>query len=278
MSAVEANLEAKAFQRLYPDQYFERFLKEGLRLDGRALNVCRPVTVAVQTNPSADASAVVKIGSTSILAGLRLEVMVPKDTAPEDGSLVVNVEMTSLSYPEYRPGKQTATVHTITQALNDLLLRHQIFDTKQLCISPGQAVWVAYLDIYILDACGSLLDACLLAAVAALLSTNLPAVHMTDEGNVERDSTGDTSSDATAAGLVGTPLALSCTPTAMTSGVYGTHLVPDPDHEEEALMDATITTIINEHGHLLGKMRSTIKERSRIQHAQHRSNECLRYM
>jgi exosome complex RNA-binding protein Rrp42 (RNase PH superfamily) len=38
----------------------------------------------------------------------------------------------------------------------------------------------------------------------------------------------------------GTPLALSCTPTALTCGVYGQHLIPDPDHEEEALMDATI--------------------------------------
>jgi exosome complex component RRP43 len=246
------NLEAKAFQRLYPDQYFERFLRDGLRLDGRALNVSRAVTVAVQTNPSADASAVIKVGGTSIMAGVRLEVMIPKETAPEDGSVVVNVEMTSLSYPDYRPGKQTATVHTITQALNDLFLRNKVFDTKQLCISPGQAVWVAYLDLYILDACGSLMDACLLAAVAALLSTTLPAVHVTDEGNVERDSTEGPSAGAALAPQ-GTPLALSCTPTALTCGVYGQHLIPDPDHEEEALMDATITTIINEHGQLLGE-------------------------
>lgn len=27
-----------------------------------------------------------------------------------------------------------------------------VLDLRQLCISPGQAVWVLYLDLYILDA------------------------------------------------------------------------------------------------------------------------------
>jgi exosome complex RNA-binding protein Rrp42 (RNase PH superfamily) len=36
-------------------------------------------------------------------------------------------------------------------------------------------VWVLYLDLYILNAAGSLLDAALLAALAALQDTALPA-------------------------------------------------------------------------------------------------------
>ena len=53
-------------------------------------------------------------------------------------------------------------------------------------MATAQAVWVLYLDLYILDADGSLLDACLLAAAAALRDVRLPAVQLTEDGNVER--------------------------------------------------------------------------------------------
>lgn len=44
---------------------------------------------------------------------------------------------------------------------------------------------MVYLDIIVLNADGSLLDVCLLAAWAALRSLRLPSVTLTAEGNVE---------------------------------------------------------------------------------------------
>ncbi len=57
---------------------------------------------------------------------------------------------------------------------------------EQLCIEKGNAAWAAYLDLYILDADGALLDACLLAAASTLRSLRLPSVSLTDGGNVSR--------------------------------------------------------------------------------------------
>jgi len=68
----------------------------------------------------------------------------------------------------------------------DLLLKaSKAVDLSKLIIGSGEAVWVAYLDIYVLDADGSVLDACLLAAVAALASMkSLPSVAVDKRGGV----------------------------------------------------------------------------------------------
>jgi exosome complex component RRP43 len=56
-------------------------------------------------------------------------------------------------------------------------------DDDELAIDKGNA-WTVFLDIYVLDADGALLDVCLLAAVAALLGLRLPKVDMDSAGQV----------------------------------------------------------------------------------------------
>ena len=66
-----------------------------------------------------------------------------------------------------------------------LLKTSKAADLRQLVIGSGRAVWVAYLDIYVLDADGCLLDVCLLAAAASLASLNaLPSVSVDESGKV----------------------------------------------------------------------------------------------
>lgn len=188
--------------------------------------------------------------------------MVPSSEAPANGQLTVSVEMTPLATPDFRPGKQPGITHIIQQRLTDILLGCEVLKLSDLCIAEGQAVWVLYLDLYILNAAGSLLDASLLAAVAALQDTRLPAVHMTEEGNVERDGLEDLDADendaaAAAAGNVRTvPLQLHGTPLSLTCGIYKQQqlLLADPDHEEEGLMAASVTVVLDEKHDLLGEL------------------------
>lgn len=56
-------------------------------------------------------------------------------------------------------------------------------DLKGLAIDKSHT-WAVFLDIYVLDADGALLDVCLLAAVAALLGLRLPHVEVNDQGQV----------------------------------------------------------------------------------------------
>lgn len=260
---MSSTLQADAFKRLYSEEYFDNFIKEGLRPDGRGLGVCRPVTVAVNAISSADGSAIAKVGTSTVLAGVRLEVMIPSSEAPADGRLVINVEMTALATPDFRPGKQPPITHSIQQRLQDVLVGCGVLQPKELCIAEGRAVWVLYLDLYILNAAGGLLDASLLAAVAALQDTRLPVVHVTDEGNVERgaaedeDENDNTAAAAAAAAAADSsssrPLQLHGRPLALTCGLYkGQHIVADPDHEEELLMSATVSVVLDEAGEMLG--------------------------
>jgi exosome complex component RRP43 len=120
-------------------------------------------------------------------------------------------------------------------------------------------VWVLYLDIYILNAAGSLLDTALLAALSALQDTTLPLVHLTAEGNVERGP--DSSSDGDdqqqqQQQQQGVALVLGCQPLCLTCGVYKGRLVAEPDHEEEQLMGASISVVVDEQQRLLGEWHS----------------------
>lgn len=120
------------------------------------------------------------------------------------------------------------------------------------CPAAGQAVWVLYLDLYILNAAGSLLDTALLAALTALQDTALPAVHLTEEGNVERDGSSESSQQQQQ--QQGVPLVLGCQPLSLTCGLYKGRLVADPDHEEEGLMGASVSVVVDQQQRLLGEL------------------------
>lgn len=244
-------LQADAFKRLYPEQYYDTFISQGIRTDGRVLTRARPVTIGLGAVTTADSSALVKIGSTTVMAGIRLEVFQPDDDKPDQGAIAIAVDMTPLSTPDYRPGKPSDYTHALEQRLTDVLLHAGIVDLSQLCISEGQAAWMLYLDVCVLDADGSLLDALLLAAVASLRALQIPSVSLTDEGNVER-------CDGMATDSGSSRLTLASTPICLTSGVYKGQLVVDPSREEEALMSSVISVTLDEQGELLGESQQAV--------------------
>ena len=52
-----------------------------------------------------------QIGKTTVMAGIKLEVMKPSDDSPEEGMLTIQVEMTPMCNPDTRPGRY----HEISQ-------------------------------------------------------------------------------------------------------------------------------------------------------------------
>jgi hypothetical protein len=90
--------------------------------------------------PYAPASCcnVPQVGASTVLAGVRCEVMVPSTDTPDQGILSVSVEMTSLATPEYRPGKSFGATSLIQQRLQDLLLGCGVVNLQDLCIAGGQ--------------------------------------------------------------------------------------------------------------------------------------------
>ena len=67
--------------------------------------------------------------------------------------------------------------------VNVLLKKSRALDLTKLLIGTGRACWILYLDICILDADGSILDACMLGAVSALSGLkSLPKVAIDEAG------------------------------------------------------------------------------------------------
>ena len=71
---VSPNLGPEAFKKLYPEQYYKKFIESGIRPDGRTFGRGRPATIGLDAVSTADSSALIKIGSTTVLAGIKLEV------------------------------------------------------------------------------------------------------------------------------------------------------------------------------------------------------------
>ncbi len=118
-----------------------------------------------------------------------------------------------------------------------------------------------------LSADGSLYDACLLAAVAALASLRLHAVTVDDSGRIrkagEDGAVGNGAAAAAAAqqrpgsqqqgAAPPRSLRLGCQPVGLTCGVYRGQLLVDPTAEEEPLLDALLTATVDERGDVLGE-------------------------
>jgi exosome complex component RRP43 len=94
---------------------------------------------------------------------------------------------------------------------------------------------------------GSLFDAALLAALGALASTTLPALALDAAGRAVAAE-----SPAAAAPLCeARPLPVHSLPVALTCGLYQGHVLHDPSHEEEGLMQALLTFAVDDGGMLV---------------------------
>ena len=67
-------LQAEAFKQLYPEQYYAKFVNSNLRPDGRSLDNARATTIGINPIGTADSSALVKMGETTAMAGIKLGV------------------------------------------------------------------------------------------------------------------------------------------------------------------------------------------------------------
>ncbi|PNY11536.1 exosome complex component rrp43-like protein [Trifolium pratense] len=174
---LSSEVEVDAFRRLFPVRYFERHLSESIRPDGRPLKEARDTSIFLGSVASANGSALVKIGSTTMLTAIKMEVMTPSLETPDEGCLAIDFHMPAICSPIVRPGRPAEAEPVVSKQLSDTISRQVLIfhvalsgmiDLKELSLVSGKAAWMAYLDIYCLDADGALFDTALLSAVAAL--------------------------------------------------------------------------------------------------------------
>lgn len=125
---------------------------------------------------TADGSAIVKLGNTTVICGIKAELAEPKAAEPEHGFIVPNMELLPLSSSKFRPGAPPEEAQVIAYSLDGIVKNCKCFDLKKLSIAKDKLAWVLYCDVVCLNYDGSVLDAAVIALMTALKSLTLPVV------------------------------------------------------------------------------------------------------
>jgi exosome complex component RRP42 len=214
----------------------EQLIEKGKRLDARGLDDYRDLKVEQGVIEKAEGSARVFLGKTEVLVGVKVETGTPFPDTPNDGVLTVNAELVPLSSPTFEPGPPDENSIELARVVDRSIRESQAIDTEKLCIEAGKQVFVVFVDIYVLNHDGNLIDASALAAVAALMNTKMPNYEVKDGEVVIKQGY--------------TPLPIKSHPITVTLGKINNKLIVDPWLEEEQVMDSRISIAFNDEGNI----------------------------
>ncbi|KAE9621677.1 putative exosome complex component Rrp41, PNPase/RNase PH domain, exosome complex component Rrp43 [Lupinus albus] len=249
---LSSEMEVDAFRRLFPLRFFERHLAESIRPDGRPLSKARDTSVFLGAVASANGSALVKIGSTTMLTAIKMEVMTPSLESPDEGCIAIDFHMPPICLPIVRPGRPAEAAPVVSKQLSDTISSSGLVNLKELSLVNGKAAWLAYLDVYCLDADGALFDAALLSAVAALSHLQIPAVAMNDDGKIVLMSEEDGQKQAQEqVNKEKRKLTLKSIPFSLTCILHKNYILADPTAEEESIMETLVTIVLDSSGQLI---------------------------
>jgi len=208
-------------------EHIMKLLQFNLRLDGRKpIEFRKPLKVETNVIKTAEGSARVTIGETVVLAGIKVEVMEPFPDTPNQGSIMVGVELLPMSNPDFELGPPGIQAIELARVVDRGIRESKCLDFGKLCIIPGERVWNIVIDICPINDSGNLFDAAALAAVAALKSMTFPK--QTD-GKIEyKEKTNK-------------KLELSDLPISVTVLKIGDLFVLDPCTEEEPVASGRLT-------------------------------------
>src|SRR3972149_5512072 len=213
-----------------------QMIEKGKRLDGRGLTDYREFKIEEGLIERAEGSARVLLGKTEVLVGIKVATGEPFADTPNEGVMTVNAELVPLASPTFEPGPPDENSIELARIVDRGIRESKAIDTAKLCIEPGKKVFVVFIDVYVLNHDGNLIDAAALAAMAALLNTKMPNYEI-EEGEVKIKQ-----------GY--TPLPLKSHPITVTIGKIGNTLIVDPILEEEQVMAGRITMAINDEGNI----------------------------
>lgn len=223
MSSMMVRLKKKQIKEL---------VKKGERVDGRDLTETREIEIEEGIIENAEGSARLRLGETEVMVGIKIEVGTPYPDTPNEGVLTVNAELVPLASPEFESGPPGKEAVELARVVDRGIRESKAFDFEKLCIKPGKKVFVVFVDIYVLNHDGNLIDASALAAITALLNTKMFKYEVED-GEVKIKP-----------GY--TPLSVRRHPIPVTVAKINDEIIVDPSLEEEEVMDTRLTITLDD--------------------------------
>lgn len=227
MSSVMVRVKQKQIAEL---------IAKGKRMDGRGITDYREIKVEQGIIEKAEGSARVLLGKTEVMVGIKIEIGKPYPDTPNKGVLTVNTELVPLASPTFGPGPPNENAIELARVVDRGIRESKTIDVEKLCIEPGKKVFVVFVDVYVLNHDGNLIDASALAALAALLNAKMFNYEIKeDEVKIKPGYT---------------PLPMAKHPIAVTFAKINDRLVVDPWLEEEQVMDARLTITVDDDGNI----------------------------
>jgi len=223
----------------------ETLLRRGVRLDGRRLGDVRSIEIVPGYVERAEGSALVRLGETVVLAGVKTDIVAPFPDTPNEGVLVVHAEFVPLASPTFEPGPPDENAIELARVIDRSLREIRAVALDKLVLEPGKHVWRLYVDIYVLNHDGNLFDASALAAMAALLSARIPAAVRTEDGGYRVDRSRYTMLVPVNHRVV-----------TVTQAKISDRLLVDPTYEEEQVADTRLVVAVSEDGRIAGMQKT----------------------
>jgi exosome complex component RRP42 len=211
-------------------------LASGKRTDGRALTDYREIQIESGVIERAEGSARVRLGKTEIIVGVKIGTGTPFLDMPDTGVLTVNAELVPLAYPDFEPGPPGEQAVELARVVDRGIRESKAIDLKKLCVEPGKLVFVVFVDVYVLNHDGNLIDASTIAALAALLNTKMFKYTVEECTIVKKPGYN--------------PLPIVNYPVSVTFAKIGNKLILDTGLDEEQVMDARFTITMNQDGNI----------------------------
>ncbi|MFN3909633.1 MAG: exosome complex protein Rrp42 [Candidatus Anstonellaceae archaeon] len=206
-------------------ELIKNLLKQGKRADGRGKLQYRKIEVEKGIIPNAEGSAICRIGSTQVLAAVKIGIATPYPDRPDEGILSTNAEFTPIGASHFEPGPPPVEAIELARVVDRGIRSSNMIDLKSLKIENSEMVKAVYLDLWIVDYDGNLFDTSTIAAVVALKNTLMPKIEHDKVIYEERKEKLQT---------------LAC-PISCTFGKIERHLILDPTFSEEMALDGMIT-------------------------------------
>lgn len=221
-------------------EYILKLLKRGERADNRGLLDYRPLGIILSPIEKAEGSALVKLGRTQVLVGVKLDLGSPFEDRPNEGVLQVHAEFVPLASPSFEPGPPDENAVELARVIDRSIREPKVIKLDELVVEPGRLAWVVYNDIYLIDHAGNAIDASMIASMLALASAKLPSLVKTEEGyRINR-------------GLRERSLPVSSLVATVTMAIIEDIILVDPSIEEENIADTLLTIAVDEKERICG--------------------------
>jgi exosome complex component RRP42 len=214
------------------------------RLDERDALSYREIDIKTKIIEKTDGSAIVSLGKTKVIAGIKHEIERPFSDRPNEGMFVVNAELLPLASKSFEPGPPDERSVELARVVDRCIREAKAIDLQKLCLIEGESVYSLFIDLYILDYDGNYFDPSVLAAVAALSVTNIP-VYKVENGKIIKTEEY-------------MKIPMKDFPVSVTLGIIKDKILVDPTLLEEDSLDAILTIGFDSNSNLVAIQKSSL--------------------